>query len=89
MIDAAAGATVIHSVAKGSPELALIAAVIHRALSDATKGDTEAMQWLGSAECSWYLSRLETDGVAAGLLQERLIEAAENQVSENLDPANR
>jgi hypothetical protein len=72
---AAAGATTIHAIARKHPELALCAAVVQRAYVDATAGDSEALEWLGSESCAWYLSHLETDQVVANMLQERLIEA--------------
>jgi hypothetical protein len=64
----------IHATAKQAPELALFTAVVGKAVDDAKAGDSEALEWLGSEACAWYLSHLETDQVVASAIQERLIE---------------
>jgi hypothetical protein len=79
-MNAAAGVTTIHAIAKKHPEQALFAAVIHQALNDARAGDSEAAQWLGSNTCLWYCGHVAPDGVEPTLIQARLIEAAGLQV---------
>lgn len=73
---ASAGVSMIHATAKHAPELSLLAAVLHRALTDAKTGDSEALEWLSSESCRWYCGRLETDQVEAQQIQALLIEAA-------------
>jgi hypothetical protein len=70
------GAATLHRVAKQAPAQALFGAVLQLALQDAKDGDSEALEWISSADCLWYAGRLETDGVTAEQIQARLIEHA-------------
>jgi hypothetical protein len=70
------GSAAIHAVARKHPELSLIASVLELAVADAKRGDQDAIAWLSSAYCAWYAGHLETDGVTAEEIQERLIEHA-------------
>jgi hypothetical protein len=68
------GSAAIHAIARGNPELALIAAVVERGLTDAKSGDTDAIEWLGSDTCAWYCGHLAPDGVEASEIQAVLIQ---------------
>lgn len=71
-------ATTIQTIAKAEPELALFAAVLHRAFADAQSGNGEAQDWLGSDACFWYCEYFEIDGIEAGEVQALLIETLQS-----------
>ncbi len=63
----------ILAVAKDSPELALLAAVVRQGLDDAQAGDPEAVTWLASDDCigmlAWLLPpEADPEAVHAALL---------------------
>jgi hypothetical protein len=71
------GSTTIHSVAKSAPELALLAATIELAVSDARGGDVAAYVWLRGPICLAMLAHLAPAGTDARALQQRLINRLE------------
>lgn len=72
-VSTAPGISDIHQVARKHPELALCAAVIHRAITDARTGDVDAVMWLASDGCRWYLSYIAPEGVDPYMIQELLM----------------
>lgn len=64
----------VHRIATEAPELSLFAAVVQQAIGDAKAGDQEAIDWLRSAACAWYLQQVTPAGTDPDELQARLIE---------------
>jgi hypothetical protein len=75
-MNTASGASLIHAIANDRPEQALYAAVIHRALIDAQGGDTDAVAWLASGECHWYVTQITPADMQPDLIQKTLIDVA-------------
>jgi hypothetical protein len=65
------------AVARQHPEQALYAAVIQRAVTDAQGGDTDAVAWLRSSACLWYVERITPAGLDGHTIQRRLLERLE------------
>jgi hypothetical protein len=63
----------LHAVAKRSGELALLGAIITRAVDDSRAGDVGATVWLCGPECLDILARIAPDGVDPRTLQQRLL----------------
>jgi hypothetical protein len=63
----------LHSVAKVSPELALFAAVVARAVDDFKAGDVGATVWLRGSECLGILEQIAPRGIDPRALQHRLL----------------
>ena len=76
-------AAAIHAIAKVSPELAMLGAIVERAVIDARAGDTSARVWLQGMECLQILIRIAPDNTNPQCLQQRLL----NHIEADQEPA--
>ena len=87
MLRARTPAGIIHAVAADEPELALAAAIVLQAVTDARDGCPDAREWLASADCLRWLAWLAPSdpvGVQQALLA-RLPEPRPYQTALDLD----
>jgi hypothetical protein len=63
----------VHNVDNQAPELALLSAIVARAVADAKTGDISAVVWIRSQECLDILARIAPDGIDPRCLQRRLL----------------